>query len=319
MIAHMHRACCCGLIFAASMLAQAQTKTAATPKFEVASVKPCSEGDLIRGGRKGGRGGGGTLDWSPGRLSVNCRPVDFLIRRAYIWYPTGKPFAIDPYTGLDIRPSGRILNQEIQGSPGWVSSARYTIDAKAEGPASREMMLGPMMQALLEDRFQLKIRHETKDVPVYVLTVAKGGPKLEPARKGSCAPFDFSQPPPEPGPNTPVPCGMFKNNRNGGIDTPGQTMRQLCYQFSVFVDRDVIDKTGISGAFDIHLDVDSDDLFPRREPTPPGASDSPVSAAPPDPLGAITSAVRKLGLQLEPGKEPAQFLVIDRIERPSGN
>jgi len=79
----------------------------------------------------------------------------------------------------------------ISGGPEWIDSERYDIDAKAERIAKSEMMQGPMLQALLEDRFKLKIHHGTREIPVYNLTVAKDGSKLQPFKEGSCTPNDF--------------------------------------------------------------------------------------------------------------------------------
>ena len=108
---------------------------------------------------------------------------------------------------------------------------------------------------------------------------------------------------------------MFGPGRNGeGVDTFGQTMAGLCDQFSAALDRDVIDKTGIRGRFDIHLDLPDAALGGAREFADPAVPDTPE-----DPFGAISAAVKKLGLKLESGKEPGQFLVIDHVERPGEN
>jgi uncharacterized protein (TIGR03435 family) len=71
-------------------------------------------------------------------------------------------------------------------------------------------MNGPMLQALLEDRFKLKVHRETREIPVYVLTEAAGGPKIEPFREGSCVAVDLDKllPPAEPGQPDPELCGM---------------------------------------------------------------------------------------------------------------
>jgi uncharacterized protein (TIGR03435 family) len=77
-------------------------------------------------------------------------------------------------------------------------SDRYLIDAKPERAAGQEMMNGPMMQALLEDRFRLKIHRETREVPAYALTAPKGGTKLQPFQQGSCLLIDFTKYPTPP-------------------------------------------------------------------------------------------------------------------------
>ena len=88
----------------------------------------------------------------------------------------------------------RQFGQPIKRSPAWLRSDRYTIDARAAGPESIAMMRGPMMQALLEDRFKLKIHREDREVPVYELTLAKGRSKLRRAKEGSCIPQDRREP-----------------------------------------------------------------------------------------------------------------------------
>jgi uncharacterized protein (TIGR03435 family) len=82
---------------------------------------------------------------------------------------------------------------QLEGGPAWIGSDRYQINAKSETPAGKDLMNGPMLQALLEDRFQLRIHRETSEVPIYALTVAKGGLKLQPMDGGSCTPVDLTQ------------------------------------------------------------------------------------------------------------------------------
>jgi uncharacterized protein (TIGR03435 family) len=139
-----------------------QPATAVTPKFEVASVKPCSgDGSLIRGGRGSTAGGG-----SPGRFDLSCRTLLSIIEAAYT-------------SGMPPLPP-------IEGGPAWISSERHTVEAMAEGNPGAATMRGPMLQALLQDRFQLKTHLETKFVSGFALVVAKGGPRLTGHREGSC-------------------------------------------------------------------------------------------------------------------------------------
>jgi len=180
-----------------------------------------------------------------------------------------------------------------------------------------------MLQGLLEDRFQLKIHHETKEVPVYALTVAKGGPKLQAAQPGKCFARDPDHPvPPSQRPPGLMPCGIFAPSpTKDGVYMYSTTLAYFCGQLSVVLDRDVVDKTGIAGVFDIHVETPPAD--PADGDTAGGMERSPgplVPASPTDPLGsAIVTAIQKLGLRLEPAKGSGEFLVIDRVERPSGN
>jgi uncharacterized protein (TIGR03435 family) len=308
------RAALIAAFLSTAVAAAAQSAPATPPKFEVASVKPCNATDVpsSRGGRKGGRA---SID--PGMLRLECRSLDDLIRMAYIRFATGKKDSRAFSLGGVL---WRTFNQEIGGSPAWIKSDRYTINAKPEDAQTAAMMQGPMLQSLLEDRFKLQIRRDTKEVPVYALAVmSKGGPKLVAARKENCTVLDFTNGPPQPpGPDQPPPCGMFRVNKNGGMDTFGQTLAGICTQFSSALDRDVVDRTGITGTFDIHLDLTFDDLFARQDSTP-GTGDPAMTAATADPLGAIMRALQKLGLKLEKAKATGEFLVIEHVERPSAN
>jgi len=151
--------------------------SAQTPaKFEVASIKPCRSGET--GGKNaGGRGtaAGRGPGKSPGRLTVPCAIVADMMRNAYVGSQDDPPIhasALDP----DL----------IRGCPSWVYSEPYTIEAAGEGTASMRQVMGPMLQSLLEDRFRLRVHRETEEIPVYALTVAKGGFKLQPMEAGGC-------------------------------------------------------------------------------------------------------------------------------------
>jgi uncharacterized protein (TIGR03435 family) len=306
-------------LLAAILAPPSRAQSATTTKFEVASIKPCKAGDVAPlPGAKGGRGGNGRVSGSPGRLSAQCQTVANLIRDAYLSYANGEPWP-QPVGSLTRVPplSERLRGQEIKGSPAWVNSDRYTIEAKAESGQSLEMMRGPMMQALLEDRFKLRIHRETREVPVYELTVDKEGPRLNATQKGSCVVIGRDQPPPEPGQPFPRICGGFF-----GDDLNGSTIANLCRQFSVLMDRDVVDKTGLTGVFDIHLDsfwenarpnTPTNDAEPTNPPNPPSVS------TPADVFAAGRIALKKLGLKLEPAKGSGEFLVIDHVERPAEN
>ena len=115
-----------------------------------------------------------------------------------------------------------------------------------------------------------------------------------------------------------MPCGLFIRSRvNEGLDVNGTTIEHLCQNFSAVLDRDVVDKTGIEGLFDIYLDIP-----PEPRPAEDAAGVSPSTPGRPDPertLSAVKAAVQKLGLRLEAGKAAGKFLVIDHVERPSEN
>jgi len=166
------------------------------------------------------------------------------------------------------------------------------------------------MQALLEARFQLGIRRETRELPVFFLTVSRGGPKLTPSKDDSCVhldPSDLTQPEPAPGTTICAWSGRIKRGLSEGTEIFGVTL--AVFARLLHADRPVIDRTGLSGAFDITL------LEPPDQPKPPsmeGAVDAPRPS-----LAELLR--RQLGLQLEPGKGPREFFIVDHIQRPSGN
>jgi uncharacterized protein (TIGR03435 family) len=210
---------------------------------------------------------------------------------------------------------------QVLGGPGWIDSDRYDIVARAEGNPSNAQLYGPMLRALLEDRFRLKVHREAKEVPVYLLTVAKGGPKMQPTKAGSCISTDANHPLPQTVPGQPAPraCGSQVIGPDGKFDMYGATLESLSMQLALRLDRDVIDKTGMAGMFDIHLEVSRADLLLRVVAGGEVDPSAPVSAADSSGPSTFTALQQQLGLKLEPGKAPVEFLVIDQVERPSDN
>jgi uncharacterized protein (TIGR03435 family) len=202
------------------------------------------------------------------------------------------------------------LHIPVEGGPAWINSDLYQIDAKADGARGQGVMRGPMLQTLLEDRFKLKIHHETREVPAYALTVAKGGLKLHPFQEGSCVPRDFARFfehfPPQPFPELPAGqkyCGGGTTEQSGivKLEAIGMSIDGfILYSLPPF-DRPVVNKTGVAGLFDFHLEF---------------APDEPTEVAGPS---LFTALERQLGLKLEPAKAPGDFLVVDHVERPSSN
>ena len=168
------------------------------------------------------------------------------------------------------------------------------------------MMLGPMMQRLLEDRFHLQIHRQTNEGPVYFLTVARGGPRLQPFTEGSCTPYStLPRPPLLPGSKEYCERIISGGGRSPFVEAKGATLDEFSKTLRILVDRPVIDKTGITGRFDIHVEFSGEGTEPASDP-----------AAPPP---IFTALQEKLGLKLEPGKGPVEILVIDHIERPTAN
>ncbi|HSU59596.1 MAG TPA: TIGR03435 family protein [Bryobacteraceae bacterium] len=257
---------------------QAQSQPA--PKFETAAVKRCS---AFRGG---------VTAWAPAtQFHSECTTIERLIQQAYGLFANGH---WNP---------GSFLT--VIGGPDWTTSALYQIAAKAEHPQTRATMNGPMLQALLEDKFKLSVHRETREMPAYVLMVAEGGPKFQPFQ-GTCTPRDFDKPP------SPTDCAVLRGY-GSGFDVKAGTMADLCTGLSVLLERHVTDETGIAGRFNIHLDLSGNG--PRSLPA---LSDPTVPPPAPVSYAAAKSALKKAGLNLSEANRPGEFLVIDHIERPSG-
>lgn len=190
-------------------------------------------------------------------------------------------------------PETRIL-----GAPGWAGSTMFNIEARSDPAVDQQMrnltadagrgQKEMMVRALLADRFHLAIHNETRDLPVYNLVIAKAGPKLGAVQES----------------------GSFINTWNNRIEVQmPNSVAVLAEELSKVSGRDVIDKTGISGRYDLRLRFTPDEgpamLNGQQDPNPPP--------------NLFTALQEQLGLKLEPARGPVQVLVIDHIELPTKN
>jgi uncharacterized protein (TIGR03435 family) len=274
--------------------------------FEVVSIRPCT--DNLAPGYIGG--GSSSL----GRLTVNCQPVSGYIQMAYLSYADGR-LASDPNV---------VFNTPIEGGPGWVNSERYTITAKAADAASPGTMMGPMTRTLLEDRFKLRIRRESREIPVYALTVARGGPRLQPFQEGSCVavPVPLVEPLAQLPPGQRYCAGSGLTNGpmpNSVIALEGVTLDRFVQTLGsslMGVGRPVINETGLTGKFNIRLEYAPPPVDPARFPQIAAAR---AAAGEPTAPSIETALQEQLGLKLESAKGVGSRLVIESIERPSEN
>jgi uncharacterized protein (TIGR03435 family) len=304
-----------------------------TQKFEVASVKPCESQPVPPGGRSGGGNG----SFSPGRAFLNCFVVKNLISMAHITHRANRTDddPLDAWNGLRGLIAGGNGAQQVRGGPDWVYSDKYTIEAKAEGldptqirGPDRGVMLGPMLRALLEDRFKLRVHVETEEAPMWALTVARSGLKPKPIGPGACTVHD---PATGPGPTMDEEIAMVRRGekpicghgiiggKNGGNDAlvlSNQPMSGVARALSMFTERMIVDRTGVDGRFNLYLEFKADEFagdklfFLQRH----------TEIAPPPTAPTLPVALREQwGLTLEPVKGPRGYLVIDRIERPTPN
>jgi uncharacterized protein (TIGR03435 family) len=157
----------------------------------------------------------------------------------------------------------------MEGGPSWMQSEYYSLSAKADGPARTEMLAGPMLQTLLEERFRLKIHREMREIPVYAMTLGKSGLRVRPLADGGCTPLDLRDPPalPKPGEPPPKVCGVLTIRPTGKGDITikvSGSMTQLAQRLSQFLDRIVVDKTGVTGAFSFRLQFVPDRNIPGQ-------------------------------------------------------
>lgn len=238
---------------------------AASPAYEVVSIKP-SKSECV----------GMSYNSPPGRLEVRCVTLGSLVYSAYMFNPYG------------IGPRG-----DPQGLPGWAKSARFDVDAKMDDVTAETMttlnqeergkLRQRMLRALLADRFKLQVHTETKERPVYELVVAHGGAKLKPWPAGVEA--------------------RGSMRAESLIRMEGWPVEQLAFSLSDSLDRPVVDKTGLTGKYDIALKWTPDDQQGRPDAGP-----------------TIFAAIQEqLGLKLVPARGPVDTLVVDHAEQPAEN
>jgi uncharacterized protein (TIGR03435 family) len=261
---------------AASALAASATEAApiAPPAFDVISVKP------DKGGLPGTR-----MQFTDDGFIVNNAAAHMLLMEGY-----------------------NLTQERVIGEPGWVQSDKFDMEAKVAGPDVATLgkltfdQRRSMFQQVLTDRFKLVAHHETRELPVYVLSIGKGGPK-------------FKEAPPDPGHEKGA--GRFMVSR-GKISALGTAMPFLLTILSRQLGRTIIDKTGLTGNYDITLQWTPDDgSTPDTRST---NADLPTAPPPADSDPSIFTAIQEqLGLKLVSAKGPVDVLVIDHIEKPSEN
>jgi uncharacterized protein (TIGR03435 family) len=235
-----------GASFAPSWIAFAQRL-----EFEVASIKPADPNGPVQS----------SFSMRGGRFEALSN-LRMLIQFAY-----------------DVR------NHQISGGPSWMDSLKFAIEAKPDSATPLPSgALTPecraMVQSLLEDRFKLALHRETREQPIYYLSVARGGSHLKPAEKETGV-------------------GMGEKL----ISSAGAPIATLADMLAAVAGRSVIDKTGLEGFYEFRLEWTPDD-------TPADLATGP---------SLFTAIQEQLGLRLESAKGPVEVLVIDHAERPDAN
>jgi uncharacterized protein (TIGR03435 family) len=162
-----------------------------------------------------------------------------------------------------------------------------------------------MLQTLLADRFHLTIRRDPKEQPVYILTVAKNGPKLQ---KSKFEEKDCEDPANQ--------CHYGGAGQGRGIHAKAFNMAELAVSVSNFTDRPLLDRTGLTGLYDI--DTDGWVSMRQRPVRPDGPSAEDIAMADPT-RPTLNMIFDRLGLKMESSRAPVETFVIDSVEKPTAN
>ena len=266
---------------------QRSTSRMRLPAFDVASVKANRSGEI------GGRMGPQPAD---GSFTASNIPLRDLVQFAYD-YP----------------------QQQIEGLPGWALAERFDIVAKGDATAPEAPVAGLdgialRLRTLLADRFMLETHTETRQAPVYELRLDRAdgrlGPRLTRADREDCRAMLSGRRPTaqQELPNAPR-CGI--GTGNGFIGAGGVPLSQFSEALGRLLDRPVIDRTGLTGTFDVVLAFSPEGTLELL--VPPGTQPRPDPNAP-----SIFTALREqLGLKLESGRGAVDVLVVDSVQRPT--
>jgi uncharacterized protein (TIGR03435 family) len=276
-------------LLCAAVLLTATLGAQSPPAFEVASVKPSQAG-----AQRGPIGFGGE------RIDVTAWTLPELMTLAYA-------------------QGTSLYRFQITGGPDWLDRERFDITAtldQSKVTAPTPNLLQEMLRALLTERFKLAVRQETKEAPVYALTLASRDGQLGPKLRRSTYPCpQAGGPPPPPDPERQKNCASRIGY--GTLTARGMPIEQLALSMANFygIGRIVVDRTGLTGMFD--MDMEWAPMTQFRQPgnldPPPDFADRAVNNLP-----TLFVALREqLGLALEPDRGPVRSIVIERVERPS--
>ncbi|MGA8937616.1 MAG: TIGR03435 family protein [Acidobacteriaceae bacterium] len=229
----------------------------AHPSYEVATIKPSDPTDQSSGFHSRER-----------RIFIENEPMDQLIAFAYSVHP-----------------------KQIVDAPDWFAKDRWDIQGMPDIEGSPDVdQEREMLRKLLAERFQLKFHRDKRELSIFAITVAKGGPKLAASKSDPDVMRDQTM------------------NGNGVEDDyrfTNNSMAGFAEGMEFLLDRPVVDETGLKGKYDFDLKWTVDGTPPQTDPN-----------APP---GFFTAVQEQLGLKMKATKGPAEVLVIDHAERPSAN
>jgi uncharacterized protein (TIGR03435 family) len=183
-----------------------------------------------------------------------------------------------------------VQRSQIVDAPDWVSTERFDIEGLSDAVGQPNgKQLQRLLRKVLEDRFGVKVHRDQRILPVYALTVTKGGAKLtKSADDPNGQPIDYG------------------GNSNGSVNKRfvNTSMPDFILTLLFYADRPVLDQTGLQGRYDFKLQWTADETHTTEPDAPPGL---------------FTAIQEQIGLKLEPVKAAADVIVIDRVERPGAN
>lgn len=237
------------------------------PKFDVATIKQSLPGPATTGF--------GLITQDAELISYKAISLKFLLMRAY-----------------------GVKEFQISG-PDWMDASRYDLTATLP-PGTTADQIPAMLQELINERFRMTVRWDTKQEPVYALVIDKGGPKLKLAADSTQG-SEGAKPPASSASAT-------------SFQMPGATIAQLTGFLSRVMDRPVIDSTGLQGKFDISLNVSITDIYGTRaqQATEAATQSSPTDA---DAPRSIFTALREIGLRLNSQKTDIKVLTVVNADR----
>jgi uncharacterized protein (TIGR03435 family) len=231
--------------------ALAAALSAQTPSFEAASIKPNRSS-----------GGASSSRFTAGQLNMENVSLRKMTLMAY-GIPDDRTYAL--------------------AGPDWVGDERFDIVARYPGGTAPEQVR-LMLQNMLAERFKLALHRETRQLPEYALTVAKGGSRIQPTDPGQSG----------------------TNGRPGRLEATKITMQKLADFFAKMIGMPVSNETGMNGVYTFTLEWAPDETTRLEPDAPPAPSGKP----------SLFSALQEqLGLKLEGRKGPVEVLVVDHIDR----
>jgi uncharacterized protein (TIGR03435 family) len=266
------------LLVASHVVAMRASQAPEFASFDAASIKRNRSSDTRT-----------RFDTSPGRLDAVNVPLRFLIRQSY-----------------------RVPESRILGGPAWLDSDRFDIMATVPAGATTDTIRG-MLRGLLQMRFGLAMHMETREMPVYVLRVARGDGSLGPGLRRSSTDCTGR---PAAMAGTRVQCGILVSQGPGSASLRGgsATIESFARLLSDFLERPLNDETGLTGTFDLDLQFTAQRSSSPGAVTPGGLATSPG----PDEVPSVFTALQEqLGLKLDAQRGRAEVWVVDTASPPS--